>query len=136
MPRFSIPMTIYDRVLHKLDEGEAQTLAQILASVPELAAGPNGSDVLHLLLRLGRRLRPLNGSRWTLATAPHTPEQRILTSAKAYLDSLLSSGALLDSVVTHVVGETDYDRATVRSTILRHFVSKGILVRNQLKETP
>ena len=129
-------MTIYDSILHRLAAGEAQTLTQFLASLPELAADPHGSDALRLLLRLDRRLRPLGDGRWTLATAPQTPEQRIVVSAKAYLDSLPSSGALLDSVVTHVVGETNYDQTTVRSTILRHFVSKGILVRNQMKETP
>jgi hypothetical protein len=129
-------MTIYNRVLHKLDEGEAQTLAQILASVPELVAGPNGSDVLHLLLRLDRRLRPLNGGRWTLATAPQTPEQRIVASAQAYLNRIPGGGALLDSVVTYVVGETNYDQAAVRSVTLHRFVNNGRVVRNQLKETP
>lgn len=129
-------MTIYDGILHQLDEGEAQTLTQILASLPELADDPHGADVLRLLLRLDRRLRPLGDGRWTLAFTPQTPDQRIVASAKAYLDSLPSSGALLDTVVTRVVGETSYDQATVRSTVQRHFVTKGVLVRNQLKETP
>jgi hypothetical protein len=127
-------MTIYDSILHRLAAGEAQTLTQFLASLPELAADPHGSDALRLLLRLDRRLRPLGDGRWTLATAPQAPEQRIVASTKAYLDSLPSSGALLDSVVTHVVGETNYDQAIVRSIIQCCFVTKGIVVRNQLKE--
>jgi hypothetical protein len=129
-------MTIYDSILHQLAEGEAQTLTQVLASLPELAADLHGSDVLHLLLRLDRRLRPLNGSRWTLATAPQTPEQRIVASAQAYLNRIPGGGALLDSVVTYVVGETNYDQAAVRSVTLRSFVNNGWVVRNQLKETP
>jgi hypothetical protein len=128
-------MTIYDGILHQLNEGEAQTLAQILASLPELAAEPHGPDVLRLLLRLDRRLRPLDDGRWTLATTPQTPEQRIVASAKAYLDSLPGGGALLDSVVTRVVSETNYALDTVRSVVLRYFVNNGRVVRNQLKET-
>lgn len=128
-------MTIYDSILHKLDEGEIQTSTQILASLPELADNPHGADVLRLLLRLDRRLRPLDDGHWTLAFTPQTPDQRIVASAKTYLDSLPGSGALLNSVVTHVIGETSYDQATVRLTVQRHFVTKGILVRNQLKET-
>ena len=127
-------MTIYDRVLHQLAAGEVRTLSQLLAELPELAADPHGADVLRLLLRLDRRLRPLGDGRWTLATAPQTPEQRIVASAQAYLNQIPAGGALLDSVVTYVVGETNYDQATVSGTILRRFVSRGKVVRNQLKE--
>ncbi len=129
-------MTIYHSILNQLDEGEAKTLPQILALLPDLADDPHGTDVLRLLLRLDRRLRPLDDGRWTLVATLQTPDQRIVASAKAYLDSLPSSGALLDTVVARVVDETSYDQATVRSTVQRHFVTKGILVRNQLKETP
>ena len=129
-------MTIYDRVLHQLAAGEVRTLSQLLAALPELAADPHGADVLRLLLRLDRRLRPLDDGRWTLATAPQTPEQRIVASAQAYLNQIPAGGALLDSVVTYVVGETNYDQATVSGTILRRFVSRGKVVRNQLKEAP
>jgi hypothetical protein len=127
-------MTIYDRILRQLAESEAQSSTQILSSLPELVADPHGSDVLRLLLRLDRRLRLLSDGRWTLATAQQTPEQRIVASAKVYLDSLPGSGSMLDSVVTHVVGETSYDQAIVRSAILRCFVNNGRVVRNQLKE--
>jgi hypothetical protein len=129
-------MTIYDRVLHQLAAGEVHTLSQLLTKLPELAAEPHGADVLHLLLRLDRRLRPLSDGRWTLATAPQTREQRVVASAQAYLNQIPAGGALFDSVVAHVVGETGYDQATVRATILRHFVSHGKVVRNQLKEAP
>jgi hypothetical protein len=128
-------MTIYDCVLHQLAAGEVRTLSQLLAELPELAADPHGADVLRLLLRLNRRLRPLSDGRWTL-TAPQTPEQRIVASAQAYLNQIPAGGALFDSVVTHVVDETGYDQAAVRGTILRRFVSRGKVVRNQLKEAP
>jgi hypothetical protein len=129
-------MTITDRILNQLAAGEVRTLSQLLAESPELAVNPHGADVLCLLLRLDRRLRLLSDGRWTLTTAQHTPEQRIVVSAQRYLDQLPGSGALLDSVVTHVVDETNYDRGTVRSVILSRFVNRGKLVRNQLKETP
>ncbi len=129
-------MTIYHSILNQLDEGEAQTLVQILASLPDLADDPHGADVLRLLLRLDRRLRPLDDGRWTLVATRQTPDQRIVASAKAYLDSLPGGGALLDSVLTRVVSETNYALDTVRSVVLRYFVNNGRVVRNQLKETP
>ena len=134
--RFLISMTICERILHRLAKSEGQTLAQILASLPELMADPHGADVLRLLLRLDRRLRSLDDGRWTLVIAPQTSEQRIVASAQAYLNRIPGGGALLDSVVTYVVGETNYDQADVRSVTLRRFVNNGWAVRNQLKETP
>jgi hypothetical protein len=121
-------MTIYESILHRLAAGEAQTLTQMLSSLPELAAAPYGSDALYLLLRLDRRLHRLNDGRWILATAPQTAEQRIVASAKAYLDSLPGGGALLDSVVTRVISETNYASDAVRSVVLRDFVNTGRVV--------
>ena len=128
-------MTIYDCILRRLAKSEGQTPAQILATLPELMDDPHGADVLRLLLRLDRRLRLLDDGCWTLAAAPQTPEQRIVASALTYLNRIPGGGALLDSVVTYVVGETNYDRAAVRSVTLRRFVNTGQVVRNQLKET-
>jgi hypothetical protein len=128
-------MTIIHRVLHQLANGEAKSLDQLLTTLPELAVEPNGVEVLRLLLRLDRRVRPLDGGRWALAAAPQTPEGRILASAQAYLSSMPGGGALLNSVVGRVVAETDYDPAMVRSIISRRFVNNGTVVRNQLKET-
>lgn len=127
--------TLVGLVIDRLKLEGALTKSQLLATLPDLAADSNGGEILHLLLRLGRRLRPLDDGRWTLAVASETPEQRIIVSAKAYLDTLPSSGAMLVSVVTHTVRETGYDQATVDSAIRRSFAVRGKVVLNQPKET-
>jgi hypothetical protein len=127
-------MTIYERILSRLAEGKPQTVAQVLVSLPELAADPHALDILRLLLRLDRRLRLLSDGRWTLPTSQTTPEQRTVATAQAYLNSLPGGGALIDSVVTYVVGETNFDQAFVRSVVLGHFDNIGRVVRDKLKE--
>jgi methyl coenzyme M reductase beta subunit len=127
-------MTIINRVLHQLASGEAKTVSQLLTTLPELTAEPRGAEVLRLLLRLDRRVRPLDSGRWTLAAAVQTPEDRIVASAQAYLNSIPGGGALVSSVVAHIVDETDYDQHMVRSVILRRFVNNRKVVRNRLKE--
>lgn len=125
---------IINTVLHRLATDGPLESSQLLAALPELVAEPHGADVLHLLLRLGRRLRPLSDGRWTLTTTVQTPEQRIVASAQVYMKSIPGGGALVNSVVTRVTDQTGYDQATVRSIILRRFVNNGWVVRNQLKE--
>jgi hypothetical protein len=128
-------MVIIDRILRQLADGELRTLPQLLAEIPELAADPQGAEALRLLLRLDRRLRLLDNEHWTLATGPQTPQQRIVTSAQAYLDRIPAGGALVGSIVSHVTQETNYDRTRVRSVILSCFVNNGQVVRNKLKES-
>jgi hypothetical protein len=127
-------MTIYERILNRLAEGKPQAAAQVLASLPELTADPHALDILRLLLRLDRRLRLLSDGRWTLPTSRTTSEQRTVAAAQAYLNSLPGGGALIDSVVTYVVGETNFDQAFVRSVILGRFDNIGRVVRDKLKE--
>lgn len=127
--------TVIDLVLDRLKTEGTLTISQLLATLPELAADSNSADILRLLLRLDRRLRLLDDGRWTLAATSETPEQRILAGAKAYLDTLPSSGALVTSVVTHLVRETNYDQATIDSAIRRGFVVRGKVVLNKPKET-
>jgi len=126
---------ISDRILHQLANGEMQTLPELLATIPELAAEPNGGEVLRLLLRVDRRVRPLPDGRWTLAAAAQTPELRIVTSAQAYFNRMPGSGAMLNTVVDHVVRETNYNPARVRAVITNRFVNNSKTVLNKLKET-
>jgi len=130
-----VAMNITNQAIHQLSGGKKQELADILAAIPELAP-PQGLEVLHLLLRLDRRFRPSSDGGWTLATVPPTRQQRVIASTQAYLNGIRGGGALLDSVVKHVIGETGYDSAFVRQVILRRFVNTGKVVRNQLKEAP
>lgn len=125
---------IINTVLHRLATDGPLESSQLLTALPEVAAEPHGADVLHLLLRLDRRLRPLSDGRWTLAITAQTPEQRVVASAQVYLNSIPGGGALVKSVVTRVTDQTGYDQATVRSIILRRFVNNGQVVRNRLKE--
>jgi len=111
-------------------------LSQLLSTLPELAADLDGAEVLRLLLRLDRRVRPLPENRWTLVSTVQTPEQRIVAAALVYLGNIPGGGALVASVVNHVAGETGYDEPTVRSIILHRFVNNGKVVRNKLKEIP
>jgi hypothetical protein len=126
---------ITDHILYQLANGDMQTLPELLTAVPELAAEPNGVEVLRLLLRLDRRVRLLPDGRWTLTAAAPTPETRIVTSAQTFLDRIPTGGAMLSSLVDHVVKETNYDPARVRAVIMNRFVNNGKLVRNKLKET-
>jgi hypothetical protein len=128
-------MSICDLILRRLDNDGACTLPQLLALLPELSEHPNGHEILHLLLRLDRRLCQLDDGRWTRAVTPQTAEERIVETAKSYLSALPGSGAMLSSLVTHVVAETQYDQAKVHSIIQRRFVTRGRIVLNQLKET-
>ena len=127
-------MNITTQLTQQLSEGEKRSLTELVSAIPELTP-PQGLEVLHLLLRLDRQFRRLDDGRWTLATAPLTPEQRVVVSAQAYLNRIPGGGALLDSLLNHVIDETGYDRDWVRSIIVRRFVSAGPVVRNQLKET-
>jgi len=127
--------SIIDTVLDRLAAEGPLGLSQLLAALPELAAESRGADVLHLLLRLDRRLRPLSDGRWALAVAAQTPEPRIVASAQAHLNSFPGGGATVNGVVTHVTNETGYDQATVRSVVLRRFENNRRVVRNRLKET-
>jgi len=126
---------VVDLAIDRFKTEGALTISQLLTTLPELAADSNGADILRLLLRLDCRLCLLADGRWTLAAVSETPERRILASAKAYLDALPSSGAMLTSVVAHIVRETDYDQATVDSAIRQSFVVRGRVVLNRPKET-
>lgn len=122
-------MPIINQVMNQLVSGEARTTEQLVAMLPELAADPHGTDILRLLLRLDRHLRLQSDGRWTLAKAMQTPEQRIVASAQAYLIQIPRGGALLDSVVAHVVKETGYNPAIVRQKIAQNFDAAGKVVR-------
>jgi len=125
-----------DHILHTLARHGPMNFSQLLAAVPELVAESHAAEMLRLLLRLDRRLRLLDDGRWTLASTPQTPEQRIVSSAQSYLDAIPGEGALLKSVVEHVAGETGFADALVRSAILRSFENNGTVVRNKRKGAP
>ncbi len=75
----------------------------------------------------------MSDNRWTIAQTNATPEQRIITTTQSYLSNIPGEGALLNSVVEHVIENTEYDRALILSVISRSFVNNGRLVRNQLR---
>ncbi len=128
-------MSVMSRILHQLSNDGPMPLSELLLMVPELAAEPYGVDLLCLLMRLDRRQCLLSDGRWTLASAPQTPEQRIVSSAQSYLDAIPGGGALLNSVVEHVANETGFAPALVRPVILQSFVNNGTVIRNKRKGT-
>lgn len=127
---------ILDSITHQLANGESQTTAQLLAKLPALSGSPHGGEVLRLLLRLNRQVYETQPGTWALVEAERTPEQRIVASVKQYLDTIPGGVALLNPVVEHVFGETAYDRDLIHTVIQQHFVIRGKVVLNRLKEQP
>jgi len=126
--------SILDSVIHQLSNGESQTTPQLLAKLPALSGNPHGDEVLRLLLRLNRQVHETRPGTWALVEAERTPEQRIVASARQWLDDIPGGHALLNALIERVFEETAYDRALVHSVIQRHFVIRGKVVNNQLKE--
>ena len=126
--------SVLDSVTHQLSNGESQTTAQLLAKLPALSATPHGAEVLRLLLRLHRQVYEPQPGTWALVEAERTPEQRIVASARQWLDAVPGGIAPVNTLIEHVFEETAYDRALVHSVLQRHFVIRGKVVINQRKE--
>lgn len=125
---------ILDSVIHQLSSGESQTTAQLLTKLPTLSGAPHGAEALRLLLRLSRQLHEIQPGTWTLVEAERSPEQRIVASARQWLDAVPGGRAPINALIERVFEETAYDRALVHSVIQRHFVIRGKVVFNRPKE--
>lgn len=126
--------SISDSAIHQLSNGESQTTSQLLAKLPTLSGTPHGDEVLRLLLRLNHQVCEIQPGTWALVEAERTPEQRIVASARQWLDAVPGGRAPINALIERVFEETAYDRALVHSVIQRHFVIGGKVVNNQLKE--
>ncbi|MBN1877704.1 MAG: hypothetical protein JXA33_26005 [Anaerolineae bacterium] len=123
-----------DSVIHQLSNGESQTTAQLLTKLPALSGNPHGDEMLRLLLRLNRQVHETQPGTWVLVEAERSPEQRIVASARQWLAAVPGGRAPINALIDRVFEETAYDRALVHSVIQRHFVIRGKIVNNQLKE--
>ncbi|MCC2670445.1 MAG: hypothetical protein K0Q72_2916, partial [Armatimonadetes bacterium] len=63
--------------------------------------------------------------------AGSTPEHEIVAEARAHLRGIPGAAALLGGLVDNVSLRTGFERETVRTVILRHFVSNGTVVRDR-----
>jgi hypothetical protein len=60
------------------------------------------------------------------------PERRVLAAVDSFFSQVPGEGARIDRVIDHVVLETDYDRAIVRSIIKRNYVSNGAVMSKEI----
>lgn len=118
-----------------LSDGAPRTPPQILSELPEVADQAGAIDGLLLLLRLDRRLKPLNAERWTLVNLASDSHQRIVELTQQYLDDLPGSGGVLANVVVSVIRQTGYDHETVETVITSSFQTTGKAVLKKRKDS-
>jgi hypothetical protein len=127
-------MEYTERLLGRLETQGPQLLEGLLTAFPEFSEDACRGEACRLLLRLDTRVRLLDDGRWALAATAQTPEDRIASAACGYLAQVPGPVATLNSVVSHVCGQTGFEQTLVRSMVLQNFDHKGPLVFKKLKK--
>lgn len=123
---------ITDQAVTLLSNGQAMTIDELVAHLPDLAGQPNASEVLRLLLRLDRRFRE-NEGRWILRADVSDPAQRIRQAAQVYFQSH-SRGELKKFLISAIAAQTGQPESEIETIISQTYRQVGPMILNQRKE--
>jgi len=128
-------MLIVEQVLKSLSTDAPRTTTQLAAQIPELAGQDHGVEALRLLLRLYRRVEPLNGDRWVPTAQARGAEAQIVAAVQAYFADTSKRGEMIGTLTDHVCQVTGHPHDRVRRVILARFRNNArVLILNQLEE--
>jgi hypothetical protein len=123
---------ILDQALQLLVGGQALTIPELVAHIPELVGQPHGEEVLRLLLRLDKRFY-LHDDRWLLREGVSDPRQHIRKAIKAYFQTH-PRGELLKHLIPAVAVQTGQPPAEIEKVILQSYRHVGSMILNIPKE--